>query len=172
MNEPGHFGVGDKIFNESEIIVSYKEQFDRSIKNKIDCHLELPTLDKDLFDFNSSILKTDITVYVGKAKNPDFSVISHYDNVLTRTSPSREEFIDIIKKTKVLYCFDNTTAVINEARFAGCNVILIPDGTITENDLENDIFGKFGIQWLNKNNEIIDYYLIHNHMVEKFDKLT
>lgn len=172
MNEPGHFGVGDKVFGEHEVIASYKKQFDKSIKNKIDCYLELPILDEDLFSYDPSLLKTDITIYVGKAKNPDFSIIPHYDNILTRTSPTREELVKIIRKTKVLYSFDNTTAIINEARFAGCNVVLIPDGTVTCDDLKNDTFGEFGIQWFNGKNEIIDYSSIHKYMVEKLNKLN
>ena len=145
MNEPGHFGVGDEVFDESELIVSYKEQFDRSIKNKIDCHLELPVIDKT-FVFDSSIEKTDITVYTGKNKNPDLLLVPHYDNLLTRTSPSRNELTQIIKRTKTLYSFDNTTAVIDEARLNGCNVILIPDGTL--HSFNDDKFGDVGISWI------------------------
>jgi hypothetical protein len=147
MNKPGHFGVGDKIFDNNEIIISYNKQFDSSILNKIDGYLELPTIDIELFKYDSNIEKTDISIYIGKNKNPNISLVPLYNNILTRTSPSRNELVNIIKRTKLLYTFDNTTIIIDEARLAGCNVILIDDGTRTIDDINNNTFGNIGIHY-------------------------
>ena len=67
MNKPGCFGVGDLKFNSDEKIFMYGKAFNSYIKdNEITGELTVPTIDTDLFAYDESIEKTDITIYTGK----------------------------------------------------------------------------------------------------------
>ena len=144
MNKPGYFGIGDLKFNFNEKIFMYGNSFNKYItENEIAGELTLPTIDIDLFTYDKDIEKTDITVYTGKLQFKK-GFIDKYDNLITRTSPSREEIAKILKRTKVLYTFDCVTNIVNEARLCGCEVVYIPNDQ-QELDIDSNEFGSYGL---------------------------
>lgn len=148
MNKPGWIG-GDKIYSPSEHIFYYAEGYRRAIQNKIAGKLFLPTLDESLFyhDGTSAQQRNLECFYVGKSvyKAGNFDKDKTFE--ITRQSPSRSELGKLLRASRVLYCFDNSTALTYEAVMCGCAVVIIPDGTQKREDYEFGELGIDGIAW-------------------------
>jgi hypothetical protein len=84
---------------------------------------------------------------VGKSAYKDGYFDRNRTFEITRQSPARNELGKLFRASKVLYCFDNSTALTYEAAMCGCPVVIIPDGTQKREDYEHGELGIDGIAW-------------------------
>lgn len=97
------------------------------------------------------------TYYFGKFFVNENLIKDEKNNIIiTLDFPkTRKELSDILKKSKVLYCFDNFTMMIEEARLCGCPVILFENSSFSKEDYINrSRFKLNGIGFYNEQNNI------------------
>lgn len=147
LNKPGLLG-GDEVYPESEHVFVYSEVFAPYLKNKIQGKLYMPTIDRTIFFPPENDEPRALTCYyVGKSRYKDGVFDPKTTLEITRNTPPKSELGKIFRAAKVLYCFDNSTALIYEALLCGCHVIVIPDGTQTWEDYQKLELGTSGILW-------------------------
>jgi hypothetical protein len=148
LNRPGLLG-GDSVYDEGEIVFTYSEVYRPYISNAVAGRLYLPIIDHELFwapprgDRSRGLT----CFYIGKS-NWREGVIDRAEALeLTRSWPDRSELGKILRRSRALYCFDNSTMLIYEALLCGCPVAVIPDGTQTWVDYLTLELGVDGISW-------------------------
>lgn len=149
LNRPGLLG-GDKIYDDRELVFTYTNAFNDSIKNTVAGKLYLPTIDEKIF-YNDSSTPFENRIlecfYVGKSKWKDGLIDRNKVFEITRESPKKQELGKLLRASKRLYCFDNSTILAYEAVLCGCSVVIIPDGTQQKHHYENSELGIDGISW-------------------------
>lgn len=149
LNRPGLIGGGDKIYNPEEKVFYYSEVFKRYIQNKISGKLYMPTIDETIFyppkDENKD--RTLTCYYVGKSQFQEGYFDKNETFEITRSTPPKKELGKLLRASKVLYCFDNSTILAYEAVLCGCPVVIIPDGTQTWEDYQSLELGMDGLAW-------------------------
>jgi len=148
LNRPGLLG-GEEVYPSSEHVFTYSDVFAPYIKNEIRGKLYMPTIDRSLFYPPKSAQQPRSLecYYVGKSRYKDGIVDTKQALEITRFTPPKSELGKIFRSAKVLYSFDNSTALIYEALLCGCPVVIIPDGTQTWSDYEKLELGTAGITW-------------------------
>lgn len=150
LNRPGILG-GDEIYDSEEKVFVYSNVYAPYVKNKIQGMLCIPTFDSSIFyPPKEEVLeqKRELACYyVGKStfKEGHFDLTETFE--ITRESPAKKELGKLFRSAKVLYSFDNSTALIYEAIACGCPVQIIPDGTQTWEDYKKLEWGTTGIFW-------------------------
>lgn len=148
LNRPGLLG-GQTVYDSSEHIFVYSDVFAPYVNNTIRGKLYMPTLDRTLFfpPEEPNQPRGMTCYYVGKStyKPGHLDPLQAFE--ITRNTPPRSELGKLFRASKVLYCFDNSTALIYEALLCGCQVIIIPDGTQTWEDYKTLELGVEGISW-------------------------
>ena len=148
LNRPGLLG-GDTVYADNELVFVYSNIYAPFVKNKIQGVLYLPTLDEEIFypPKNAQQERGLACYYVGKSSFKE----GHFDRAttfeITRDVPTKKELGNIFRSAKILYCFDNATAVAHEAIACGCPVLVIPDGTQTWENYAQSELGTHGIMW-------------------------
>lgn len=147
LNKPGLLG-GDTTYHGSEHVFVYSDVYSPYVSNPIVGKLTKPTLDRTIFyppphDHPRSIK----CFYVGKSTFKAGYFDTEDTVEITRHAPSKKELGKLFRSTKVLYCFDNSTALIYEALICGCPVVVIPDGSHRLADYEKLELGLEGISW-------------------------
>ena len=159
LNRPGLLG-GDKVYDSGEKIFVYSNVYAPYVQNKIHGKLFMTTFDHSLFyppkKEDSERERHLACYYVGKStfKTGYFNLAETFE--ITRAIPAKKELGKIFRTAKVLYCFDNSTALTYEAIACGCPVQIIPDGTQKWEDYEKLELGTTGIFW-NKPAEKLSY---------------
>lgn len=148
LNKPGLLG-GDLKYASNEKIFYYSNAYRDAIQNEIVGQLLLPTLDEEIFysDGRPPEARSLSCFYIGKSKWKDGYFDRSETLEITRQFPHRRDLGHLLRSAKVLYCFDNSTALCYEALLCGCPVVIIPDGTQTKHDYENSELGMEGIAW-------------------------
>ena len=148
LNRPGLLG-GDRVYAATEKVFSYARAFVPYIQSPLCGKLYLPTIDEDLFFDNGvpAAQRALVCYYTGKTGYKPGFVNPNTAFEITRTRPSRTELGKLFRLTRLLYSFDCTTILIQEALLCGCHVVLIPDGTQSKEDFTNSEFGDAGISW-------------------------
>jgi len=150
LNRPGflsHLGKqGDTIYSADEHIFYYSEIFRPYIQNRIAGKLCMPIIDEAIF-FSDDMAPASRSLdcfYVGKSVWQEGVIARDRAFEITREYPAKTELGKLFRAARVLYCFDNSTALVYEALLCGCPVVIIPDGTQTRQD-----YGKLesGIAW-------------------------
>jgi O-antigen biosynthesis protein len=143
LNTPGKIR-GPLEYPETDILFSFSELFNvfNLPKDRI---LFFPILDTELFK-DEKQPRTEVTFYVGKGWRSSFlsetaqaKEISKYEN--------QTGLKDILNKSKIMYCYDNITAMTEIARLCGSPVIIIPNGEFTKEQYNNHEFGWNGLGW-------------------------
>jgi O-antigen biosynthesis protein len=148
LNRPGLLG-GDKVFDESELVFNYSSVYEPYIKNAIAGKLYLPTIDESIFFSNDpdGPERPLECYYIGKSQWQDGSVDRDRAFEITRGAPRKRELGKLLRITRVLYTFDNSTIFTYEAILCGCPAVIIPDGTQTKEDYARSELGMDGIAW-------------------------
>lgn len=145
LNRPGFLG-GDAIYSEEEQIFYYSEIFRPYIQNRIAGKLCMPIIDEAIFfsDDTAPANRSLDCYYVGKSVWQEGVIARDRAFEITREYPAKTELGKLFRAARVLYCFDNSTALVYEALLCGCPVVIIPDGTQTRQD-----YGKLesGLAW-------------------------
>jgi O-antigen biosynthesis protein len=129
LNNPGKLG-GDKVYDPLEMVFVFAELFN-DIGVSPERILYLPTIELDLYaDRHES--RAGEVFYVGKGQQTrDLPGALEITNDLKR---DQRLLADTLNHARVLYSFDNVTAMARIALLCGCPVVMIPDG-VTQPDL-------------------------------------
>lgn len=150
LNRPGILG-GDEVYHSDEKVFVYSDVYMPYVKNPVQAKLCMPTFNRNIFyppaekDFEKE--RHLACYYVGKStfKEGYFDEADTFE--ITRMSPAKKELGKLFRSAKILYSFDNSTALIYEAIACGCPVQIIPDGTQTWDDYKKLEWGTTGIFW-------------------------
>jgi len=147
-NRPGLLG-GEEVYDESELVFYHAEPYVPYIRNRIAGKLYIPAIDESLFFCdNTDLSKRNLECfYVGKSQWKDGFFDRGNVFEITRDMPPKKELGKLLRASRVLYNFDNTTILTYEAILCGCPVVIIPDGTQTRADYERSELGMDGIAW-------------------------
>lgn len=148
LNRPGLLG-GDKVYDPDEIVFCYAEAYKPYIANKVAGMLYMPTIDTSIFhttDWDLGKRKLEC-FYVGKSKWQSGVCDPRSTFEITREIPRKKDLGPLLRASRVLYCFDNSTILAYEALMCGCPVVIVPDGTQTRADYERQELGLDGIAW-------------------------
>ncbi|HWA97535.1 MAG TPA: hypothetical protein VG713_03560 [Pirellulales bacterium] len=148
LNQPGFIG-GDLIWDDRELVFIYSEVYRRTIRNQIAGKLYMPMIDESIFHCDDlDLTKRSLECfYVGKSRWQDGVVDRQRAFEITRRTPARHELGKLLRASRVLYSFDNSTMLIYEALMCGCPVVVVPDGTHTREDYQALELGMAGIAW-------------------------
>jgi len=138
LNRPGLL-AGDAVYSENEHIFYYAEAYRPYIQNRISGKLCMPIIDETIFfsDDTPHIHRSLECFYVGKSAWQDGIIERDRAFEITRECPAKVDLGKLFRASRVLYCFDNSTALIQEALLCGCPVVIIPDGTQSRQDYGN-----------------------------------
>ena len=147
-NRPGLLG-GEEVYEESELVFYYAESYLPYIRNRIAGKLYMPTIDESIFYSNDrdSSERSLECFYVGKSQWKEGFIDRNEVFEITRDMPPKKELGKLLRASRVLYNFDNSTILTYEAIMCGCPVVIIPDGTQTREDYERSELGMDGIAW-------------------------
>lgn len=129
LNSPGLFG-GDDHYPKDEIVFyhgdEFKDKTKKATKSKIRKFF-LPNIEPDLYNYEK---KKDLegSYYIGKGTRtmelPKESELFE----ITRGEPAlKEDVIDILKRSKNFYSFDDLSTILQEAVLCGCNTYIVTD---------------------------------------------
>jgi hypothetical protein len=149
LNRPGLLG-GEKVYDPGELVFYYSEVYLGAIQNKVQGRLFISNTNDSLFFYDAAHPPESRTLecfYVGKSsyKAGYFDPDKAFE--ITRSSPTRKNLGVLLRSARVLYCFDNSTALVLEAALCGCAVVIIADGTQSRAAIEKTEFGMNGILW-------------------------
>ena len=147
-NRPGLLG-GDEVYDDSELVFYHAEQYVPYIRNRITGKFHIPTIDESLFfcEDDDRSKRTLECSYVGKSQWKDGLFDPNKVFQITRGMPPKQELGKLLRASRVLYNFDNSSILTYEAILCGCPVVIIPDGTQTRADYERSELGMDGIAW-------------------------
>ncbi|MFN9067753.1 MAG: phytanoyl-CoA dioxygenase family protein [Bdellovibrionales bacterium] len=140
---------GDSCYQDTELVFYYSDAYRSSIKNKVVGKLYKPMIDQTLFydDVRPYESRELECFYVGKSSFKSGFFDPNKTLEITRTYPNRGLLGQILRNSRVLYCFDNSTSLAYEAVMCGCPVVIIPDGTVEWQDYLDYELGCEGIHW-------------------------
>lgn len=119
LNVPGFFG-GPLSYPSSDLLVAYAPDLAVYSGGEL---LSINVIE-DFFRYDGEIKKIDC-VWIGKGKNTSHPA-AHGAVEITRQWPAnRQELSELLKQTRILYTYDNYTALITEASRCGCKVIYL-----------------------------------------------
>jgi len=150
LNRPGVLG-GDEVYHSDEKVFVYSNIYAPYVKNTILGKLNMPTFDTRIFyppkEDHFADKRQLACYYIGKSTFKEGYFDPNETFEISRLSPPKKELGKLFRSAKILYSFDNTTALIYEAIACGCPVQIIPDGTQTWEDYEKLEWGTAGIFW-------------------------
>ena len=124
LNFPGHLG-GDREFRKSELVYAWSEEF-----YSTDRLLSLDFIEHDLFNDRNLPLKDIDCSYLGKGLLRGVKPIPMTEGMtqITKKWPSkRADLAGLLRRTRVLYTYDDQTMLVLEALLCGCRVIFLPE---------------------------------------------
>jgi hypothetical protein len=148
LNRPGLL-AGDAVYSENEHVFYYSEIYRPYIQNRVAGKLFMTTIDETIF-FSDDTTPSNRSLelyYVGKSVWQDGAIERDRAFEITREYPAKAELGKLFRAARVLYCFDNCTALGCEALLCGCAVVIIPDGTLSRHDFYKLELGTDGIAW-------------------------
>ena len=148
LNRPGFLG-GDKVYHHDEKLFCFSSYYLPYISNPVAGMLSCPIVNRNIFyPPESEYYRRSVACYyVGKSRWQEGICDPQQTYEITMQTPARADLGKLLRASRVLYCFDNSTALACEAVMCGCPVVIIPDGTQTRQDLQRLELGTDGIFW-------------------------
>jgi len=137
---PGLLG-GDTQYADTELVFAWSRSF-----YDTDRILRVDNLQRDLFNSENLPEKTSDCAYLGKARTRGVRELSQTSGMTHIVAyppwpPTREALADLLRRTCVLYTYDDRSLIIEEALLCGCRVVLLPEERdITWADAEQEFF--------------------------------
>lgn len=145
--QPGGLGEPHYVPQPGEVTFGWADRF----MDVSDYHLlRVDVLEHDLFICDGTEVRTHDTVYGGKARActyGDTAIPSpvYTGDMVAMTSgwpETRQGVADLMRETRTLYTYDDTTQVAWEALLCGCEVVLLPENVpITRESIASFIDG-------------------------------
>ncbi len=141
LNAPGFFNIP---FNPSlnDILFVHKG-FEHSVnlpKERI-LSLHFMTLHKS-YDMKKE--RTKVFCFRGKGSQPDIEKLKDIERIEPYIKQGQDVLCEVLNQTKILYCYDNISAIVESARLCGCPVVIIPDKKYPESSFRNGITFNLG----------------------------
>lgn len=149
LNYPGLLG-GDKKYDPNEFCITYSKKLEKSINNSR-MTLFIPTSDPGIFNNDKEEHRKGTCFYAAKYQDYHHGKLLPITNnsiEITRGKPNSQtpqQIADILRKSEVFYCYENSALVI-EAILCGCPVVFLPNEFLTES-LGSEEIGWDGIAW-------------------------
>jgi hypothetical protein len=142
LNKPGLLG-GTSHYDDEEMVFYYQERFreaaQAATRESLDSRRELPIsiIEPDLFYHDRSLPRLYDCLYIGKGAHlREKFRLQHEDKVVTISSTyptTRALTAKLLQGCRILYTYDDCTALTREAIICGARVQLISaDGTLSE----------------------------------------
>ena len=141
MNREVYAG-GEMIKHASDDLIFYWDRFYAKEKNSPDV-LRLPIIDRNIFNMKGvdESKRAGFCYYAhkylqynnGQVQLPE-EMIKNGISLCQDIKRSHTEIADILKKTKILYCYENSS-IISEASLCGCSVIVVKTNYLSEFDI-------------------------------------
>ncbi len=128
LNTPGHLpNPGSRTTFDEELLFPWSKQFLPEAPDEM--LLQVSTIEYGLFSEDPSVKKFIDAYYVGKGRFRTEVEGDHFGLVeITAEWPcTREDVATLLRKTRTLYTYDDTTQLNEEAALCGCRVVLLPD---------------------------------------------
>lgn len=141
LNVPGKLG-GDKVYDTAEEVFVYSPLFNTPGVGP-ERILMLPAIELDIYSDRHEP-RSGSVFYVGKGSQT--RELPGSVEITADLKRDQRLLADTLNRAELMYCFDNTTAMVDIARLCGCPVQLIPDSSHTR----EDYFGQMspdGIGW-------------------------
>jgi hypothetical protein len=128
LNKPGHIG-GDSVYDQNEIIFAYQKIY--APEGVFSHLLYIPVIDGRIFhnrDNPNDFKRQGACFYAHKYLMSGGELTSHAvgaTSLCQNTPRSHEEIAEILKRSEVLYSYE-PSAIITEALYCGCPVVIIP----------------------------------------------
>ena len=144
LNFPGVMG-GEDEFHDSELVYTWSSEF-YDTENQL-C---VDIVEREIFNDKDLPSKEIDCFYIGKGPLRGVHPIPLTDGMtqITREWPAkRGELAELLRRTKVLYTYDDLTMLATEALLCGCKVVLLPEhedirmdeNRFSEQDYENQL---------------------------------
>ena len=153
LNTP-RYRDGRTDYDPDELVFSYNDLIaPRIAPGRCLGVLTVPSIETELFHAPTDGLERVLTsFYVGKGcYQPGYVDPMNYHTVeITHYPPypfTRPELAQLLRRSKVLYCFDMFTGMIHEAALCGCPVVLVqaPDSPWTLEQISQGALGMGGV---------------------------
>lgn len=163
-NNPAHFSncvkywLGASQPNPvNQLVFSFSSMHD--VVHKNNNHLFISHIEEDLFKLPEIENRIDACSYAGKGNGIDHSPVIELTGagndyggipgckrIHGGFPPYRGQLAKLLQESTVLYCYDNLTVLMTEARLCGCPVVLMGHWVLPEVDFkERDEYGLEGI---------------------------
>lgn len=106
----------------------------------------LPIIGTDIYR-DTKQPRDKVLFYVGKGWGTPREEIPGAIEIYKETGFNPQALAYLLQTGKVLYCYDNITAMTELARLCGCPVVLIPNGEYTEEKYKEHEMGMDGLGW-------------------------
>jgi hypothetical protein len=127
LNHPTRLGGNGK-YGKDDILVTYDTRWLPYADNQ----LLIISVVEDFF-YNENLERIiEKCVYVGKGKNTNAPCATGATMITANYPNNRQELAGLLKKTRVVYSYDDNTMLLTEAKMAGCKVLIINGDNITE----------------------------------------
>ncbi|OGC07086.1 hypothetical protein A2230_07000 [candidate division WOR-1 bacterium RIFOXYA2_FULL_36_21] len=150
LNKPGLIG-GDKTYPDSELLFAYVKQLLQPGMTQ-ERVLYIPVIDREIF-YSTGKEKRDIDYLVYVGRKDKIKGYSEKFKIYRHKPAKQEELGNLFRRCKKLISYDNFSVTIFEATLCGCPVVIIPDGSRTREDIENQEIGFAGMAWGDSNEE-------------------
>jgi hypothetical protein len=145
LNNPGKIG-GPTSYPETEILFAFSHLFN-DLNLPEERVMFLPIIDTGTYKDTRQV-RDKVLFYVGKGRRESFlEETSGATEITNQTGFDPNNLASLLNTAKVLYCYDNITAVTDLARLCGCPVVLIPNGEYTEERYKTHELGMEGLGW-------------------------
>ncbi len=129
---PGFYGDG--LIPSEDCVFLYDDWFAGDVArhyqahlNYPDCLIPIPCIEPDMYYPEPKNIPR--TTYIGKANCPNVGVeLAAKCQIITRTSHSRAEAAEILRRTETFLTMDEYTMMANEAALCGCEVLHTSNG--------------------------------------------
>ncbi len=148
LHRPGTHG-GEEVFAEAERVFCASEVFRHYVKNPLAGMLVRPPISRALLSKpNTKTSERGLDCfYVGSSCWKEGMLDRSRVLEITSDVPAKKELGKLLAATRLLYTFDSSTDLIGQALLVGCEVVVIPEGTITKADFQRFERGTQGIAW-------------------------
>ena len=165
----GTIAKGPTTFDKKDKVYYFSRLFGKTDEKH---YMFLPICNMHLFKDQKKV-RNKTCYFVGKGfeqkldKHPNDAIL--IDRPLAE---NQQALADLLNETKVLYCYDPVSAMLEIARLCGCRIVYLPS-IYTLNEFSQYEPGLEGISWGQDDGTKLDTEAFRNHyqeMVKTFDK--
>jgi O-antigen biosynthesis protein len=143
LNVPGRL-AGNGLYNPTDLLFPYMRTLNQW--NLPDEYvLYAPIEELDIYK-DKNMYREGKLVFFGKAEGtPHIKETIGLPELKKTVTANKKKMANWFNQSELFYCFDNQTAMWDIARLCGCPTVIIPNGEITYEQIQNQESGKEGL---------------------------